>query len=135
MSLVHEGTNLLVRALDNPLMRWMAGVFGRLDQSAWDAEGIEPPLPRDWHHAVKLVPVKWTEPEIHGLLSRTTHEMAERSFVYGTPESVAAQVQQHIDAGATRVSVCDILPLLLDPVDAQAGLAHNIDICARPKKA
>jgi phthiodiolone/phenolphthiodiolone dimycocerosates ketoreductase len=63
MSLVHEDTDLLVLALDNPLMRWMAGIFGRLDQSACDAEGIEPPLPRDWHYAVKLLPVKWTEPE------------------------------------------------------------------------
>jgi phthiodiolone/phenolphthiodiolone dimycocerosates ketoreductase len=61
--------------------------------------------------------------------------MAERSFVYGAPESVAARVQQHIDAGATRVSVCDILPLLLDPVDARVRLARNIDICVRPKKA
>ena len=112
--------DLLSRALDNPLMRWMAGVFGRLDQSAWDAEGIEPPLPRDWHYAVKLLPVTWTQPEIDGLLSRTTHEMAEKSFVYGTPESVAAQVEQYIDAGATWVSVCDILPLLLDP-DRRAG--------------
>jgi len=135
MSLVHEDADLLERALDNPLMRWMAGVFGRLDQSAWDAEGIEPPLPRDWHYAVKLLPVTWTESEIQGLLRRTTHEMAQKSFVYGTPESVAAQVEQYVEAGATWVSVCDILPLLLDPVDAQAGLGRNIEICARLKKA
>jgi phthiodiolone/phenolphthiodiolone dimycocerosates ketoreductase len=61
--------------------------------------------------------------------------MAEKSFAYGTPESVAAQVQQYVDAGATWVSVCDILPLLLDSFDAQAGLARNIEICARLKKA
>lgn len=135
MSLVHEDSELLERALDNPLMRWMAGVFGRLDQSAWEAEGIEPPLPRVWHYAVKLLPVTWTDWEIQGLLSRTTHEMAQRSFVYGTPEAVAAQVQQFVDAGATWVSVCDTLPLILDPADAQAGLARNIDICGRLKKA
>jgi phthiodiolone/phenolphthiodiolone dimycocerosates ketoreductase len=133
MSLVHEDDDLLQRALDNPLMRWMAGVFGRLDQSAWDAEGIEPPLPRDWHYAMKLLPVKWSDSEIEELLGRTTHEMAEKSFVYGTPESVTEQVQQYIDAGATWVSVCDILPLILDPEDAQAGLARNIDICRRLK--
>jgi phthiodiolone/phenolphthiodiolone dimycocerosates ketoreductase len=134
MSLIHEDTEVLARALDNPLMRWMAGVFGRLDQSAWDAEGIEPPLPRDWHYAVKLLPVTWTDSEIQGLLSRTTHKMAEKSFVFGTPESVAEQVQQYVDAGATWVSVCDILPLILDPADAQGGLARNIDVCARLKK-
>jgi phthiodiolone/phenolphthiodiolone dimycocerosates ketoreductase len=134
MSLVHEDEGLLQRALDNPLMRWMAGVFGRLDQNAWDAEGIEPPLPRDWHYAMKLLPVKWTDSEIDELLARTTHLMAEKSFVYGTPISVAEQVQQYVDAGATWVSICDILPLILDPADAQAGLARNIDICTRLKK-
>jgi phthiodiolone/phenolphthiodiolone dimycocerosates ketoreductase len=134
MSLVHDDSELLQRALDNPLMRWMAGVFGRLDQSAWDAEGIEPPLPRDWHYAMKLLPVKWTDSEVEELLGRTTHAMAEKSFVYGSSESVAAQVQQYVDTGATWVSVCDILPLILDPADAQAGLARNIDICTRLKK-
>jgi phthiodiolone/phenolphthiodiolone dimycocerosates ketoreductase len=134
MSLIHEDAEVLARALDNPLMRWMAGVFGRLDQRAWDAEGIEPPLPRDWHYAVKLLPVTWTDSEIQGLLGRTTHKMAEKSFVFGTPESVAEQVQQYVDAGATWVSVCDILPLILAPADAQGGLARNIDVCARLKK-
>jgi phthiodiolone/phenolphthiodiolone dimycocerosates ketoreductase len=111
-------------------MRWMAGVFGRVDQSAWDAEGIEPPLPRDWHYAIKLLPVRWTDSEIGELLSRTTHEMAQKSFVYGTPASVAGQVEQYVAAGATWVSVCDILPLILDPAEAQAGLRRNFDVCA-----
>jgi phthiodiolone/phenolphthiodiolone dimycocerosates ketoreductase len=134
MSLIHEDEQLLEDALDNPLMRWMAGVFGRVDQSAWDAEGIVPPLPRDWHYAIKLLPVQWTDSEVDDLLSRTTHEMAQKSFVYGTPASVADQVAQYVEAGATWVSVCDILPLILDPADAQLGQHRNLEVCARLKK-
>jgi len=134
MALVHEDEALLQRALDNPLMRYMAGVFGRLDPNAWDAEGIAPPMPRDWHYAMKLLPVTWTDQEIDDLLARTTHEVSEKSFVYGTPAQVADEVQQYVEAGATWVSVCDILPLILEPADAQNGLARNVEICRRLKE-
>lgn len=81
MALVHEDTELLERALDNPVMRWMAGVFGRLDQSAWETEGIEPPLPRDWHYAVKLLPVTWTDSEIEDFSAeRRMRWLKSRSF-------------------------------------------------------
>jgi phthiodiolone/phenolphthiodiolone dimycocerosates ketoreductase len=63
-------------ALDNPLMRWMAGVFGRMDLSARDGEGIAPPLRRDWDYTVKPFPVTSTESEFQGLLSRTTQHGA-----------------------------------------------------------
>lgn len=135
MALVHEDVERIQQALASRFFRWMAGIYGRLDMPAWRAEGFEPPLPDDWHYATKLLPVKWSDGEVEELLSKVTAEMAERAFVYGTPESVAAQVQPYVDAGATWVSVCDILPLALEPEDAQLGLARNIEICSRLKAA
>jgi phthiodiolone/phenolphthiodiolone dimycocerosates ketoreductase len=135
MALVHEDEDVIDRALDDPFFRYMAGVFGRLDQASWREHGIEPPLPDNWHYAMKLRPVEWTDAQIDDLLARTTREMAELSFTHGTPEQVAAEVQQYVDAGATWVSVCDILPLGLDPADAQAGLGRNLEICGRLKGA
>lgn len=135
MALVHEDQELIQRALASPFFRWMAGIYGRLEMPAWRTEGFEPPLPDDWHYATKLLPVKWSDREVKELLSRVTDDMAARSFVYGTPESVAAQAQPYLDAGATWVSVCDILPLALEPEDAQKGLARNIEICSRLKHA
>lgn len=79
--------------------------------------------------------MKWSDGEVKELLSKVTDEMAARSFVYGTPASVAAQVQPYVDAGATWVSVCDILPLALEPEDAQKGLARSLEICSRLKNA
>lgn len=133
MALVHEDENVIDRALDNPMMRWMAAVFGRLDQANWEREGIDPPLPRDWHYATKLRPVEWTDADVADLLGKTTRAMTEKSFVYGTPESVAHQVSRYVDAGATWVSVCDILPLVLDPEDAQQGFERSREVCARLK--
>jgi phthiodiolone/phenolphthiodiolone dimycocerosates ketoreductase len=134
MALVHEDEEKLQQALDSRFMRYMAGVFGRLDMNDWDKEGFDPPLPRDWHYAMKLRPVEWTDGQIEDLLSKVTREMAEKSFVHGTPEQVADEVQTYVEAGATWVSVCDLMPLMLEPEDAQQGLARNIDICRRLKE-
>lgn len=135
MALVHEDAEVVERAMISPFMKWMAGIYGRLDMAAWKEYGIEPPLPLDWHYATKLLPVKWSDAEVEELLGKVTDDMARRSFTHGTPEQVAAEVQSYVDAGATWVSVCDILPLALDPADAQAGLARNFEICRRLKGA
>jgi phthiodiolone/phenolphthiodiolone dimycocerosates ketoreductase len=135
MALVHEDETLIAQALASRFFRWMAGIYGRLDMPSWRTEGFEPPLPDDWHYATKLLPVEWSDAQVEELLSKVTTEMAARAFVYGTPESVADQVQPYIDGGATWVSVCDILPLALEPDDAQLGLARNIEICSRVKAA
>lgn len=135
MALVHEDEAVIQRALASRFFRWMAGIYGRLDMPTWRDEGFEPPLPDDWHYATKLLPVKWSDEEVQEVLSKVSDEMSARAFVYGTPESVAAQVQPYVDAGATWVSVCDILPLALEPEDAQLGLARNLEICSRLKAA
>ena len=57
------------------------------------------------------------------------------TYFVGNAEQVAAQIQPFIDAGATHVDILDMLPLVLDPADAQAGLGRQIDVCARIKKA
>jgi phthiodiolone/phenolphthiodiolone dimycocerosates ketoreductase len=133
MALVHEDQGVIQRALSSRFFRWMAGIYGRLDMPSWRTEGFEPPLPDDWHYATKLLPVRWSDDEVEELLSKVSEEMAARAFVHGSPESVAAQVQPYIDAGATWVSVCDMLPIALEPEDAQQGLARNIEICTRLK--
>jgi phthiodiolone/phenolphthiodiolone dimycocerosates ketoreductase len=133
MALVHEDEAVLDRALDNALMRYLAGVFGRLDPAAWEPEGLVPPMPPGWHYSTKLLPLEWSDEETYSLLDRVTREHAEKSFVYGTPAAVAEEVQTYVDAGATWVSVCDMTPLILDPADAQNAMARNIDVCARLK--
>jgi phthiodiolone/phenolphthiodiolone dimycocerosates ketoreductase len=134
MALVHEDDEVIRQAMYSPFMRWMAGMYGRLEMKAWREEGLEPPLPDDWHYATKLLPVIWSDADVEHLLANVSDEMTERSFVHGTPDEVAAIVQSYVDAGATWVSACDILPLALEPEDAQRGLARNIEICRRLRR-
>jgi phthiodiolone/phenolphthiodiolone dimycocerosates ketoreductase len=135
MAAVHEDEEVIRKALRGKLLRYMAGIAGRVEMAAWTREGITPPMPEDWHYAVKLRPVEWTDTQIEEFLDRITDEIVERSYVKGTPEQVAAQVQPYVDAGATWVSVCDLMPLVLEPEDAQQALGRNIEICRRLKAA
>jgi phthiodiolone/phenolphthiodiolone dimycocerosates ketoreductase len=133
MAAVHEDEEVIRTALRGKLLRFMAGIAGRVEMAAWTREGITPPMPEDWHYAVKLRPVEWTDTEIEEFLDRITDEIVDRSYVKGTPEQVAAEVATYVDAGATWVSVCDLMPLVLEPEDAQLALGRNIEICRRLK--
>jgi len=128
--LLHEDENVIDKALDNPLIRFVAAIFGRLNQRDWDKEGIEPAYPRDWHYALKLLPTFLTKAEIDDTLSRVTRPMSEKTWVYGNPKQVAGTLQEYVDAGATWMSVIDILPTVLEPADAQNALGRSIEVCS-----
>ena len=131
--LIHDDPNVIDRALDNPLVRWIAAVMGRLNMNDWAEYGIESPMPLDWHYSMKMLPHVMPREEADAALARTTRKMAEMTWIYGNAEQVADQIQPIIDAGATHVDILDMLPLMLDPVDAQAGLGRQLDVCARIK--
>ncbi|MEA2167462.1 MAG: phthiodiolone/phenolphthiodiolone dimycocerosates ketoreductase [Solirubrobacteraceae bacterium] len=135
MNAIHEDADVLSRAFDGALMKWMAANFGRLDNSEWRAMGIESVFGDDWHYSVKLRPIDVTEEESADVLARTPRAMVEKSFSHGTPAEVAADIQGYVDAGCTYVSVCDVLPICLEPEDAQGAIARSIDVCGRLKAA
>jgi phthiodiolone/phenolphthiodiolone dimycocerosates ketoreductase len=131
--LVHEDPEKIDAGLDHPIIRWLTAIFGRIIQSDWLKEGIEPPFPPDYHYAIKLKPIKIGPEEAQEILGRTTREHAERSWIRGTPAEVAAEVQGYIDAGASFVSLMDCLPLTLEPEDSMQGTRRSIEITQRIK--
>jgi phthiodiolone/phenolphthiodiolone dimycocerosates ketoreductase len=127
--LAHEDENILTRALDNPVLRWLAATAGRLNQADWDAEGIEPVFPRDWHYAMKMQPMTYTQAEVDDVIERTTTEMVRRSFFTGSPAEIAQQIQTFVGTGFDAVSICDLLPMILEPEDAATAMSRSIEIC------
>jgi len=126
-----EGQEEIVEAaLGNPLIRWLAAVFGRINQSDWDADGLEPPMPRDWHYAMKLLPVRWTADEVARVTAGIARETIEKSFFIGTPEKVAATLQAYVDAGVTWTMVADVLPFVLDLDQAADVTRRAVEVCA-----
>jgi phthiodiolone/phenolphthiodiolone dimycocerosates ketoreductase len=135
LMLVHDDPKVIDRALENPLMRWLTAIFGRLNNNDWAAYGIEPAFDPDWHYSTKLIPNRFTDKqEVNRIINRVTDRMCELAFLRGNAAEVAEQVQAYVDAGANVIDVLDVLPLVLDPADAQAGLGRQLDVCARIKQ-
>lgn len=127
--LLHEDEEFIQHSLKNPLIAWTTLVMGRIVQSEWLKEGIEPPMPANWHYALKMLPVKIALDEAMTMLKRVTPLHSERSFFYGTPKQVAAELQAYVDAGATWVLPLDNLPIVEQPADAATAITRSIEVC------
>jgi phthiodiolone/phenolphthiodiolone dimycocerosates ketoreductase len=112
---------------------WFTAVVGRVVMTDWDAAGIEPPMPRDWHYALHLKPHSLTDDEVSDILSRVTPAMSDRAWIRGTPARVSDQLQAFVDAGATWISAIDMMPAILDIEDGATALTRTFDIAGRLK--
>jgi phthiodiolone/phenolphthiodiolone dimycocerosates ketoreductase len=108
------------RHVDNPLVKWYAATGGRINQNDWDPEGIEPVMPRDWHYAFDMLPGSMSKEEILKITDQVPPEMVRKTFFYGTPEEVAAEIKPFVEAGADRHLIADVSALIVetDPVGA-----------------
>lgn len=126
--LVHSDDAFVQRALDNPLMKWIAAVCGRLNQADWDKVGLEPPMPREWHYALHMLPQQFSDTEVEEIIGRVSHEMSALSWFHGSAEKVAGEIQEYVDAGATTVCLLDFGPVLLPLEEAASGVQRTIDV-------
>jgi phthiodiolone/phenolphthiodiolone dimycocerosates ketoreductase len=135
LTLIHDDSNVIDRAFDNPVIKWMVAIFGRLNNNDWAGYGIESAFPADWHYSMKLIPNRLTDKGyVDEILARVTREMFDLTFLRGNAAEVADQIQPYIDAGATCIDLLDVLPIILAPADAQAGLGRQLDVCAKIKQ-
>jgi phthiodiolone/phenolphthiodiolone dimycocerosates ketoreductase len=126
--LCHEDPAVIELALNNPLLKFFASIGGRVNQSAWLDEGIEPVWPPDWHYALKLFPPQITFEECQDVVNRTPRKLVERSFIAGTPSEVADAIVPYVAAGADWIAPCDLLPLILPPEEAGASLPRMLEV-------
>ena len=127
--LCHEDEDLIQRAMLNPLIAWTTLIMGRIVQSDWLKEGIEPPMPADWHYALKLLPVKIGLDEAMQMLKSVTPQHSERTWITGTPKQVADKIQAYIEAGVSWVLPLDFMPMVIDPADASTAINRSIEVC------
>jgi phthiodiolone/phenolphthiodiolone dimycocerosates ketoreductase len=125
--LLHED-DAIGRALNNPYLKWMTAVLGRMNQAAWADEGLPSPMGDKWHYALHLLPLGFSQAEIEGILSRTTAEHFRRSWFAGTPSDVADKIRPYIEAGVNYVQLLDLMPLALDPEEAPQSRARAIEL-------
>ncbi len=133
--LLHEDMDLIERSFDNPLVKWTTCIMGRIIQSDWLKEGIQPPMSADWHYALKMLPQNIGLAEANEMMSRVTPEMSHKSWIYGDAKKAAAELQGFIDAGVTHVATIDFLAALLEPEESAQALSRSIDVCRHIKAA
>lgn len=127
--LVHEDENVIDRALDTPLIRWLAGVFGRINPSDWAEEGLESPVPEGWAYHTRLMPQTTPQSFIDDVLSKTTRKHVEAGFLIGTPTEIAAKLRAFADSGITWLTAWDLLGPVLEPEDAALATTRTIEMC------
>ena len=122
------------RACHNPLAKWYAATGGRFNQAHWKDEGLEPPLPLDYHYAFDMIPGSMSKQEILEICDRVPPEMVAKTFFHGTPEQIAAEIRPYVDAGADRHLVADVSALVIetDPMGAIRQLGEICKLIKQP---
>jgi phthiodiolone/phenolphthiodiolone dimycocerosates ketoreductase len=77
--LIHEDENVIDRALENPVLKWMTACWGRINQDDWEQEGLPAPRP-GWHYAINLLPTTISDAERDEVLARTTRAHCEKNL-------------------------------------------------------
>jgi phthiodiolone/phenolphthiodiolone dimycocerosates ketoreductase len=126
-ALIAADRDELERHLDNPLIKWLGAVFGRIETSDWTRVGLESPFPADWRYYNDLLPQATPDQFIDDVLAKVTRDHVLAGWVCGTPAEVAATVRDYVDAGADWVCPMDYLPIVGDPADAPAGFARSLE--------
>ena len=133
---IHEDRDVIRKAFTNPLIKWIAAIFGRFNNTDWSSYGLEGAFPNDWHYANQLLPSWYTDPNfVNDILARVTPEMCELTFLCGDTQEVAAKIRPYIEAGATHIDLIDMGAAVLDPIDAQKHLARQIEVCRLLKQS
>jgi phthiodiolone/phenolphthiodiolone dimycocerosates ketoreductase len=69
-----------------------------------------------------------SDSDAHAIIDQVSPEMARHGWFAGNPDEVTGQLQAYIDAGATWISVIDILPMVLDPTEGAEALARSLTV-------
>ncbi len=131
----HDDEDGIEEVLSNPLVKYFAGQFGRLDSSQWAEEGETSVMPEGWHYAFKWAPFEQSDEEVQRIVKETSPSMTRKSFHVGTPEQLRELNAQFIEAGAQFVGMLDLTPLALGPVQAQESVRRHCEMFAGLKNA
>jgi phthiodiolone/phenolphthiodiolone dimycocerosates ketoreductase len=126
-ALIAPDRDTLDQHLDNPLIKWLGAVFGRIETTDWGKIGLESPFPQGWRYYNDLLPNQTPDELIEEVLKKVTREHVLAGWVCGTPTEVATTVNDYVEAGADWVCPMDYLPIVLDPSEAPAAFARSLE--------
>lgn len=133
-SVLCDGPEQLNAAMDNPILKFVAGALGRTEPHTWKDDGLASPVPAGWAYYKDLLPYAMDDTFVDDVVGAVTREHLEKSFLVGSAEHVATLVKPYVDAGIDWVCAFDYLPVVGDPSDAQNAVGRLIDLCGRIRR-
>jgi len=131
----HDDEDGIEEVLANPLVKYFAGQFGRLDTSQWVEEGETPVMPDGWHYAMKWAPFEQSDEEVQRIVRETTPSMTRKAFHVGTPDQLRELNASFVEAGASFIGMLDMTPLALGPEQAQQSVRRHCEMFAGLKES
>jgi phthiodiolone/phenolphthiodiolone dimycocerosates ketoreductase len=133
ITLLHEDPDAIEKAIQNPLVRWLAAASGRMDMSDWAREGVKTVRPEGWHYALRHTPTQMSVEKIETTLRGVSDDMVRKGYMVGSPESVAKEFEPYIEAGATWITFFDVMPLALSLEESMGSIPRSIEVCRLAK--
>ncbi|WP_019873437.1 LLM class flavin-dependent oxidoreductase [Sporichthya polymorpha] len=127
----HDDPDTIDRIVRNPLAKYFAAQFGRLDTKSWADEGFNSVMPENWHYAMHWAPFEQSDEEINAFVSNVSDAMSRAAFFVGSPKEMAEINAQFVEAGASFVGHLDFSPLVLGPADAQDSVRRAMEVAAQ----
>lgn len=132
-TICHDDDQVVEATLGNPLVKYLAAIWGRFDQRAWARDGEEALFPPEWHYALRYIPMDLTQGDVDRIVAGVTPGMARKSFYVGGPEQVTADCRDFVEAGATHIVVYDLVAVTQTVNEALTGVTRILDIYRRLK--
>jgi phthiodiolone/phenolphthiodiolone dimycocerosates ketoreductase len=133
MMLAHPDPDVLDRALENPLVKWMTAMAGRVGAANWEKSGLTSPVPDGWTYYGDYVPGQTSALFIQEAIAKVTRAHVEASWIMGTPDQVAQQLSAYAATGVNLLGMINYMPLILDPDGAAQAFAADLETCGQLK--
>lgn len=130
----HDDEEGIEKVLSNPLVKYFAGQFGRIESNHWMQEGEKSVMPEGWNYAMKWAPFEQSDDEIQRIVGEVSPSMVRKSFHVGTPTQLRELNERFVEAGADFIGMLDMTPLALGPEQAQESVRRHVEMFAGLKR-
>lgn len=107
--MIHENREVIDQAMQNPSIRILSALYGRLPHSEWEKEGVGAVFPEGWDYSLHWDAATLSDTDFKDLLDRIPEKMGATAFMTGSAREVGTEIQAYVDAGATMVHATDML--------------------------
>jgi phthiodiolone/phenolphthiodiolone dimycocerosates ketoreductase len=135
MYLSHPDENVVEKALDNRIVKWMTAIMGRVGTDNWNKAGLESPVPEGWTYYADYVPTDIDEAFVEEILAKVTREHVEASWIFGTPDQVVGQIEPFLETDISSLTPINYLALAVDADTVAEIFAADLELFARIKQS